>query len=138
MTHGFLKSSSPSNSPLRLGSARKYATESVVPSTRTKSIESTLDDIFPICRKIGVTRVSDITHLHKLYIPNYSAIVPGTEDQIWVYSGKEITQDEAKSSALMEPIKGIHHYPALIPELLFTEAVYNYQRHMIRCCIPMN
>ena len=105
MTHGFLKSSSPSNSPLRLGSARKYATESSVPSTRTKSIDSTLDDIFPICRKIGVTRVSDITHLDKLYIPNYSAILPGTEDQIWVYSGKGTTKVEAKVSALMEAIE---------------------------------
>src|SRR5215510_8023725 len=105
MTHSFLKSLPLSNSQFRLGSARKYSTESGIALTRTKSIESTLDDIFPICRKIGVTRVSDITHLDKLYLPHYSAILPGTEDQIWVYSGKGTTKDEARASALMEAIE---------------------------------
>jgi thioglycine synthase len=55
--------------------------------------------------KIGVTRISDITFMDRLYIPNYSAILPGTEDTIWVYGGKGITRSYAKASALMEAIE---------------------------------
>jgi thioglycine synthase len=59
----------------------------------------------PICRKIGVTRISDITFMDKLYIPNYSAILPETEDTFWVYGGKGTTRSYAKASALMEAIE---------------------------------
>jgi thioglycine synthase len=74
-------------------------------STRIKSAEETLVDITPISKKIGVTRISDITCLDKLYIPNFSAILPGTEDSIWVYSGKGPTKAHAKAGALMEAIE---------------------------------
>src|SRR5262245_60832194 len=73
--------------------------------TRTKSAEETLADITLISKKIGVTRISDITWLDKLYIPNYSAILPGTEDSIWVYSGKGPTKELAMAGALMEAIE---------------------------------
>lgn len=73
--------------------------------TRIKSVEDTLADITPISKKIGVTRISDITFLDKLFIPNYSAILPGTEDSIWVYSGKGPTKAHAKAGALMEAIE---------------------------------
>lgn len=43
--------------------------------------------------------------MDKLYIPNFSAILPDTEDSIWVYSGKGITKQHAKASALMESIE---------------------------------
>ena len=43
--------------------------------------------------------------MDKLYIPNYSVTLPGTEDAIWVYSGKGTTVPEAKASALMEAIE---------------------------------
>ena len=73
--------------------------------TRIKSAEDTLTDITPISKKIGVTRISDITFLDKLFIPNFSAILPGTEDSIWVYSGKGPTKAHAKAGALMEAIE---------------------------------
>jgi thioglycine synthase len=73
--------------------------------TRGKSTRETLTHIIPISKKIGVTRVSDITQMDRLYISNYSAILPGTEDSIWVYSGKGITNSGAKASALMEAIE---------------------------------
>lgn len=38
-------------------------------------------------------------------MPNYSAILPGTEDIIWVYSGKGPTKVDAKASALMEAVE---------------------------------
>jgi thioglycine synthase len=73
--------------------------------TRIKSAEDTLAEVIPVSKKIGVTRISDITYLDKLYIPNYSAILPGTEDSIWVYSGKGPTKAHAKAGALMEAIE---------------------------------
>jgi len=97
--------SSSSPSALHLRSSKKYTTDSSSASTRIKSVEDTLDDIISLCKQIGVTRVSNITYMDKLYIPNYSAILPGTEDSIWVYSGKGTTLAQAKASALMEAIE---------------------------------
>ena len=74
-----------------LKSIKKYITNNGYISTRVKSLEYTLAKIIPICKDIGVTRISDITYMDKLYIPNFSAILPNTEDSIWVYSGKGIT-----------------------------------------------
>jgi thioglycine synthase len=73
--------------------------------SRARSIQDTLAEIIPICTKIGVTRISDISFMDKLYIPNYSAVLPGTDDIIWVYGGKGITRLHAKASALMEAIE---------------------------------
>jgi thioglycine synthase len=72
---------------------------------RVKSVSDTLAKITPICRNIGVTRISDITYMDKLYIPNYSIFLPGTQDSIWVYSGKGSTKMQAKASGLMESIE---------------------------------
>jgi thioglycine synthase len=65
----------------------------------------------PISKRIGVTRLADITHMDKLTIPNYSAVLPGTEDYIWVYSGKGPTKAHAKASALMECIERYSSLP---------------------------
>jgi ribosomal protein S12 methylthiotransferase accessory factor len=43
--------------------------------------------------------------MDRLGVPNYSAVLPGTEDYIWVYSGKGMTHQHAKASALMESIE---------------------------------
>jgi thioglycine synthase len=43
--------------------------------------------------------------MDKLYIPNYSIFLPGTQDSIWVYSGKGSTKMQAKASGLMESIE---------------------------------
>jgi ribosomal protein S12 methylthiotransferase accessory factor YcaO len=90
---------------LHLKGSRKYTTNDGVASSRTKPIETTLQEIIPLCEEIGVTRVSDITHMDRLCIPNYSAILPVTEDSIWVYTGKGPTRAAAKASALMETIE---------------------------------
>jgi thioglycine synthase len=98
--------SKPSSSGLRLKNRKKYATSSDGGAlTRVRSIEDTLTEIIPLCSKIGVTRISDITYMDRLYIPNYSAILPGTQDVIWVYSGKGTTKSNAKAGALMEAIE---------------------------------
>jgi len=90
---------------LRLKSLKKYTTSNGNVSTRVKSLHDTLNQIIPICKNIGVTRTSDITYLDRLYIPNYSTVLPGTEDSIWVYGGKGPTKMHALASALMESIE---------------------------------
>ena len=94
-----------SSSSIYLKSIKKHITNNGYISTRVKSLEYTLAKIIPICNDIGVTRISDITYMDKLYIPNFSAVLPDTEDSIWVYSGKGITKQHAKVSALMESIE---------------------------------
>jgi len=93
------------SSRLHLENRPKHITHTDGSLTRVRSNHDTLTEIIPLCRKIGVTRLSDITYMDKLYIPNYSAILPGTEDSIWVYSGKGPTKASAKVSALMEAIE---------------------------------
>jgi ribosomal protein S12 methylthiotransferase accessory factor len=66
----------------------------------------------PISRKIGITRLADITDMDILRIPNYSAVLPGTEDYIWVYSGKGQTKKHAMASALMESIERYSSLPS--------------------------
>ena len=66
----------------------------------------------PLSKKIGVTRLADITDMDVLRIPNYSAVVPGTEDYIWVYSGKGPTKRHAMASALMESIERYSSLPS--------------------------
>jgi len=72
---------------------------------KVKSVDDTLKHVAGIAYSIGVTRVADITHLDVLRIPNYSAVLPGSIDNIWVYSGKGPTHKHAKASALMESIE---------------------------------
>jgi ribosomal protein S12 methylthiotransferase accessory factor len=67
--------------------------------------ETTLEKALQVCQRIGVTRLADITGMDRLGVPNYSAVLPGTEDYIWVYSGKGMTHQHAKASALMESIE---------------------------------
>ena len=59
-----------------------------------------------------MTRLADITEMDSLRIPNYSAVLPGTEDYIWVYSGKGPTKTHAMASALMESIERFSSLPS--------------------------
>ncbi len=105
----------PSSPGLLLKSRKKHTTSSSDALTRVRSIQDTLTEIIPLCIKIGVTRISDITFMDRLYIPNYSAILPGTEDLFWVYSGKGTTKSHAKASALMEAIERYSSLPSTYP-----------------------
>lgn len=96
---------SSSSSQIRLNSLKKYTTKEGSLSPRVRSVNETLEQVIPLCKMIGVTRICDITYLDKLYIPNYSAVLPGTEDLFWVYSGKGPTKSHAQASALMESIE---------------------------------
>ncbi|HYY50101.1 MAG TPA: YcaO-like family protein, partial [Nitrososphaeraceae archaeon] len=92
-----------------LKSTRKW---SMAGTSRIKPVHETLEHVMPICQKIGLTRIADITHMDILNVPNYSAVLPGTEDYIWVYSGKGPTKAHAKASALMESIERYSSLPS--------------------------
>jgi thioglycine synthase len=81
-------------------------------TSRIKPAQETLSHISQLSQKIGVTRLADITDMDILRIPNYSAVLPGTEDYIWVYSGKGATKVHAKASALMESIERYSSLPS--------------------------
>src|SRR6188472_3476533 len=81
-------------------------------SSRTKSVQETLSTILPVSRDIGITRLADITDMDVLGIPNFSAVLPGTEDYIWVYSGKGATRNHARASVIMESIERFSSLPA--------------------------
>jgi ribosomal protein S12 methylthiotransferase accessory factor YcaO len=93
-------------------------------TSRTRPAQETLDKVVPLSKKIGVTRLADITDMDVLRIPNYSAVLPGTEDYIWVYSGKGPTREHAKASALMESIERYSALPSGGPRK-FTRSSYS-------------
>ena len=80
-------------------------------TSRIIPIDKTLLHVSEIAKEIGLTRIADITYMDKLYIPNYSSVLPGTEDYIWVYSGKGPTKQHAKASAIMESIERYSSLP---------------------------
>lgn len=131
-----------------LQSRKKWNSKS---TSRTIPVEKTLEYVSSLVNEIGLTRISDITYMDKLYIPNYSSILPGTEDYIWVYSGKGHTKAHAKTSALMESIerysslpksftkkmlRGSYNefrkkYNVLHPDEVVEPLSYDYQNEMI-------
>lgn len=96
-------------SPIRLESRKKWTVNG---TSRIRPAHETLEKVVPLAKKIGVTRLADITDMDALRIPNYSAVLPGTEDYIWVYSGKGPTREHAKASALMESIERYSSLPS--------------------------
>ena len=97
---------------LLLKSRKKWTADG---TSRVKPAQETLVEVTALAKKIGVTRLADITDMDILRIPNYSAILPGTEDYIWVYSGKGPTKTHAKVSALMESIERYSSLPSGAP-----------------------
>jgi ribosomal protein S12 methylthiotransferase accessory factor YcaO len=101
-----------SREQLLLKSRKKWTVNG---TSRIKPAQETLIEVTALAKKIGVTRLADITDMDILRIPNYSAVLPGTEDYIWVYSGKGHTKTHAKVSALMESIERYSSLPSGAP-----------------------
>ena len=93
-------------------------------TSRIIPIDKTLLHVSGIAKEIGLTRMADITYMDKLYIPNYSSVLPGTEDYIWVYSGKGPTKQHAKASAIMESIERYSSLPSSFSKK-FVTGTYN-------------
>ena len=72
---------------------------------RTVPLELTIARAAALRERYGITRVADITHLDRIGIPVWSAVVPRSPDRIGVYNGKGPTREHAIASALMEAIE---------------------------------
>jgi ribosomal protein S12 methylthiotransferase accessory factor len=72
---------------------------------REVSVETTYARMQPHLRRVGITRLADITHLDRIGIPVYNAICPRSFDVISVYNGKGATALDAKTSAIMEAVE---------------------------------
>lgn len=68
-------------------------------------VEETYRRILPFTRRVGITRIADITGLDRIGIPVYNAISPASNDMISVYNGKGATALDAKTSAIMEAVE---------------------------------
>ncbi len=77
----------------------------VAGTQRTMTAEETLARALGVGRRLGVTRLADITGLDRIGLPIYSSIVPESRDGISVYNGKGLRPIEAKVGALMEAIE---------------------------------
>lgn len=72
-------------------------------SQRVYDEASTLRNTKAQLKKIGVTRIADITNLDRIGIPVFSSIRPSAaEGAISIYSGKGSTPERARISAIME------------------------------------
>ncbi|MCG2738541.1 MAG: YcaO-like family protein, partial [Candidatus Methanoperedenaceae archaeon] len=70
---------------------------------RVLSPEATLERTTKLLPVIGVTRIANITDLDRVGIPVFSAIRPSAADgAISIYSGKGVTDTNARISAIME------------------------------------
>ncbi len=69
--------------------------------------EETLNKVLPVTRRIGVTRIANITGLDRLGIPTFMAVRPAAlvPSVSW---GKGLTEPQAHLSAAMESIERYH------------------------------
>src|ERR671923_1698315 len=111
--------------PLHLQPRQKWTVNG---TSRIRPAQETLERVTSISQEIGVTRLADITNMDILGIPNYSAVLPGTEDYIWVYSGKGPTKAHAKASALMESIERYSSLPSGGPRNFIQESYYQLSK----------
>ncbi|MFN0068526.1 MAG: YcaO-like family protein [Limisphaerales bacterium] len=74
-------------------------------SSWTVAPSETIRRAWPLARRLGVTRLADITGLDRIGIPVWSAVVPKSPDIISVYNGKGASHLAARAGALMEAIE---------------------------------
>lgn len=103
------------NISLTLESRKKWTSDG---TSRIQPVETTLEKVVPMINEIGISRIANITNMDRLKIPNYSSILPGTEDYIWVYGGKGPTKNHARASAIMESIERFSSLPKNYPNKL--------------------
>jgi putative methanogenesis marker protein 1 len=90
-------------SPIRIQSAPKLDQSG---AHRTVSAEATWERLRPLLKRIGITRLADITGLDRLGIPTYSAVRPTLKrSAVTVTCGKGLRSIDAKVGAVMESIE---------------------------------
>jgi ribosomal protein S12 methylthiotransferase accessory factor len=89
---------------------------------REMGAEQTLEVVRPHLRRVGVTRIADITWLDRIGIPVHNAIVPRSNDVLSVYTGKGLTPADSMASAVMEAVE---RYAGWLPMRPATVAAYD-------------
>jgi ribosomal protein S12 methylthiotransferase accessory factor len=74
-------------------------------ANRELPTEETWARVAPHLRRVGVTRVADVTGLDRVGLPVYAAICPRSPDGLSVYGGKGQRPVDARTSAVMEAIE---------------------------------
>ncbi|MEU5108448.1 YcaO-like family protein [Streptomyces sp. NPDC021354] len=73
-------------------------------SVRETAAADTCTRVWPVARRLGVSRVAETTHLDRIGIPVFAAVRPAAE-LVVVTAGKGRYADEARAGALMEAIE---------------------------------
>lgn len=74
---------------------------------RSQSVHATLDWLKPLLKKMGITRVANVTGLDSLGIPVAISIRPNSK-HLAVSQGKGLTLELAMASAIMESAESFH------------------------------
>ncbi len=93
--------------PVDFGQRERNEKQLQLGTHRTRALQDTVDRVLARKEILGLTRLSDITDLDVLGIPNYAAICPkinypSREGCISVFTGKGMSRLHATASALME------------------------------------
>jgi len=72
---------------------------------RSAPLERTLSLVPELCRRFGITRIGETTHLDRIGIPTMCAIVPNSADVLSAYNGKGTSREAAAASAVMEAVE---------------------------------
>jgi ribosomal protein S12 methylthiotransferase accessory factor len=100
---------------------------------RTCTPEETLAHEGAIRARYGITRIAEITHLDRIGIPVFSAIVPDSYESISVYNGKGITPAAARAGALMEAAERQALFASCLPvRTLAAEHLDDAMRSLVR------
>jgi ribosomal protein S12 methylthiotransferase accessory factor len=89
---------------------------------RECSSAETFERVRPHLRRIGVTRIADITGLDRIGIPVWNAIVPRSADELSVYNGKGGTPLDAMTSAVMEAVERFCAWQPMRPARIASHA----------------
>ena len=93
-------------------------TISYASSLRAAPVEVTQARAEALAATLGITRVTDITHLDRPGIPVFASIRPGANPgSLCVNAGKGVTKREARIGAYMEAIEFALAEPGATPEL---------------------
>jgi ribosomal protein S12 methylthiotransferase accessory factor len=101
-------------------------------TSREVTAADTYRRVRPHLRRIGVTRVADITGLDRVGIPVFNAICPRSRDTVSVYSGKGVTPTAARTSAVMEAVERYHAARPRLPDVVASyHELFTRQRRAI-------
>lgn len=99
---------------------------------RIRTLEQTISVVTNLAKEIGLTRVVDITGLDNIGIPVYASIRPNAK-LLQANSGKGLTHQHAKCSALMEALE-FHQAESIQETETIIESEQNLKADKVNIC----